>query len=167
MRGSVKRCLRPTDELLLLLRFGFIQSPGCEPRRDSGKQPAKSLQMRIFPSIGIRCLHRHVLLQLAPGQVFKHRPGQSLEHSKPVTTFLYLGGCARLSLRLQLREGRTEHAPSAKGCCAFQKVSSTFHKAMEYLKALLVFAQSSFESRSEEHTSELQSPCNLVCRLLL
>src|SRR5256885_5130266 len=25
----------------------------------------------------------------------------------------------------------------------------------------------SAESRSEEHTSELQSPCNLVCRLLL
>src|SRR2546426_6072946 len=24
-----------------------------------------------------------------------------------------------------------------------------------------------FEQRSEEHTSELQSPCNLVCRLLL
>src|SRR2546426_8110929 len=28
-----------------------------------------------------------------------------------------------------------------------------------------VFAQD--EYRSEEHTSELQSPCNLVCRLLL
>src|SRR3989454_8834292 len=26
---------------------------------------------------------------------------------------------------------------------------------------------SSFSRRSEEHTSELQSPCNLVCRLLL
>src|SRR5256885_4868754 len=25
----------------------------------------------------------------------------------------------------------------------------------------------SFNKRSEEHTSELQSPCNLVCRLLL
>src|SRR2546426_8027217 len=25
----------------------------------------------------------------------------------------------------------------------------------------------SVETRSEEHTSELQSPCNLVCRLLL
>src|SRR2546426_5078545 len=24
-----------------------------------------------------------------------------------------------------------------------------------------------FDARSEEHTSELQSPCNLVCRLLL
>src|SRR5256885_9271157 len=28
-------------------------------------------------------------------------------------------------------------------------------------------AQSERHSRSEEHTSELQSPCNLVCRLLL
>src|SRR5688500_19214337 len=28
-------------------------------------------------------------------------------------------------------------------------------------------ASSSPTSRSEEHTSELQSPCNLVCRLLL
>src|SRR5256885_10138073 len=28
-------------------------------------------------------------------------------------------------------------------------------------------AQPALEPRSEEHTSELQSPCNLVCRLLL
>src|SRR5256885_4923333 len=28
-------------------------------------------------------------------------------------------------------------------------------------------ARQFFETRSEEHTSELQSPCNLVCRLLL
>src|SRR5256885_3523233 len=32
--------------------------------------------------------------------------------------------------------------------------------------ALLV-APACVQSRSEEHTSELQSPCNLVCRLLL
>src|SRR3989454_59478 len=30
-----------------------------------------------------------------------------------------------------------------------------------------VLCQPSFIVRSEEHTSELQSPCNLVCRLLL
>src|SRR5256885_3747074 len=30
-----------------------------------------------------------------------------------------------------------------------------------------VFAPLNTRSRSEEHTSELQSPCNLVCRLLL
>src|SRR2546426_1732797 len=29
------------------------------------------------------------------------------------------------------------------------------------------FVDLSYGSRSEEHTSELQSPCNLVCRLLL
>src|SRR2546426_2130868 len=31
----------------------------------------------------------------------------------------------------------------------------------------LVLAGPDSEGRSEEHTSELQSPCNLVCRLLL
>src|SRR5256885_5656601 len=29
------------------------------------------------------------------------------------------------------------------------------------------YANSNASARSEEHTSELQSPCNLVCRLLL
>src|SRR5256885_7313474 len=31
----------------------------------------------------------------------------------------------------------------------------------------LQYAWTLFAERSEEHTSELQSPCNLVCRLLL
>src|SRR2546426_2067736 len=31
----------------------------------------------------------------------------------------------------------------------------------------LVCVIRSYRTRSEEHTSELQSPCNLVCRLLL
>src|SRR5256885_9596003 len=37
------------------------------------------------------------------------------------------------------------------------------------LHRLLAFSMNRFVSpeRSEEHTSELQSPCNLVCRLLL
>src|SRR5256885_10912962 len=30
-----------------------------------------------------------------------------------------------------------------------------------------LFSAESLNQRSEEHTSELQSPCNLVCRLLL
>src|SRR5256885_3343270 len=34
-------------------------------------------------------------------------------------------------------------------------------------EAALLFAQDREVIRSEEHTSELQSPCNLVCRLLL
>src|SRR2546426_7872627 len=35
----------------------------------------------------------------------------------------------------------------------------------DYLR--LLFARVGIPYRSEEHTSELQSPCNLVCRLLL
>src|SRR3989454_7552250 len=31
----------------------------------------------------------------------------------------------------------------------------------------VVFSSRRTDDRSEEHTSELQSPCNLVCRLLL
>src|SRR5256885_2960511 len=34
-------------------------------------------------------------------------------------------------------------------------------------RALEQIARSKRRERSEEHTSELQSPCNLVCRLLL
>src|SRR5256885_13131684 len=37
--------------------------------------------------------------------------------------------------------------------------------AMKSIEILFFFIF--FASRSEEHTSELQSPCNLVCRLLL
>src|SRR2546426_12076890 len=35
------------------------------------------------------------------------------------------------------------------------------------LAAADTFRAAAIEQRSEEHTSELQSPCNLVCRLLL
>src|SRR5256885_13178701 len=34
-------------------------------------------------------------------------------------------------------------------------------------KAFAADRKAYFRQRSEEHTSELQSPCNLVCRLLL
>src|SRR5256885_10044568 len=43
-------------------------------------------------------------------------------------------------------------------------------REVETLGAPMVDAEANrelFEERSEEHTSELQSPCNLVCRLLL
>src|SRR3989454_4583938 len=39
--------------------------------------------------------------------------------------------------------------------------------ALGTLRARLVRVEAGQAHRSEEHTSELQSPCNLVCRLLL
>src|SRR5256885_13062644 len=53
---------------------------------------------------------------------------------------------------------------------AVAEVFVTAHEALFHLASLqpgesvLIHAAG---SRSEEHTSELQSPCNLVCRLLL
>src|SRR5256885_7169152 len=38
---------------------------------------------------------------------------------------------------------------------------------IDWLRALVAVVDAGSLSRSEEHTSELQSPCNLVCRLLL
>src|SRR5256885_10857822 len=40
-------------------------------------------------------------------------------------------------------------------------------RAIARLEEHLGFALFERQGRSEEHTSELQSPCNLVCRLLL
>src|SRR5256885_5831397 len=45
--------------------------------------------------------------------------------------------------------------------------SSTSHPAIARRTVRCVFEFRSAQYRSEEHTSELQSPCNLVCRLLL
>src|SRR2546426_6140630 len=56
---------------------------------------------------------------------------------------------------------------------AAAEVNAVFQKHAEnvatdtYLLRGLSEKADFFERRSEEHTSELQSPCNLVCRLLL
>src|SRR5256885_10072389 len=44
--------------------------------------------------------------------------------------------------------------------------SSLINAAKQKL-LLLGISEGQLQQRSEEHTSELQSPCNLVCRLLL
>src|SRR2546426_9321026 len=41
------------------------------------------------------------------------------------------------------------------------------HNSSQALSAPTYVETPQYRQRSEEHTSELQSPCNLVCRLLL
>src|SRR5256885_13313035 len=45
--------------------------------------------------------------------------------------------------------------------------STTMGRAARSRRTSATSAGSAVRARSEEHTSELQSPCNLVCRLLL
>src|SRR5256885_17007089 len=64
----------------------------------------------------------------------------------------------------------------ARGHLDLELVGPLFHASFQRVVGLLQLALGLFafrdqeaqhRVRSEEHTSELQSPCNLVCRLLL
>src|SRR2546426_4768753 len=57
---------------------------------------------------------------------------------------------------------------SALGTSAATESMTITSSALERASvSQMVNASSPLSGRSEEHTSELQSPCNLVCRLLL
>src|SRR5205807_5975346 len=71
----------------------------------------------------------------------------------PYTTLFRSGGSLAAVLFLQLRQHAAEQIAGEPGRDAVDGPH-------ELVLALCLL-------RSEEHTSELQSPCNLVCRLLL
>src|ERR1039457_7562520 len=70
---------------------------------------------------------------------------------------LHLRGCRRSG-----QCGRTTGEVAPVPCCW---LSGSAEK-VRFLREECGF-DGAFNYRSEEHTSELQSPCNLVCRLLL
>src|SRR5256885_10596412 len=57
--------------------------------------------------------------------------------------------------------------PCAPGLLIHALLEHRLHKAMDAQHVCSSIALHEGVLRSEEHTSELQSPCNLVCRLLL
>src|SRR2546426_5806896 len=69
------------------------------------------------------------------------------------------GGLAR-----DLRRGQHQGVADRKGEMIAQ--SGKF-RLVEADDAVVRLREPCHHARSEEHTSELQSPCNLVCRLLL
>src|SRR5256885_2791734 len=78
----------------------------------------------------------------------------------PYTTlFRSLAGTDQMSSIESGRETLTEQADYF--------VPMTNRERWDHYAYSLVEPQASLYPRSEEHTSELQSPCNLVCRLLL
>src|SRR5688500_20045300 len=62
----------------------------------------------------------------------------------------------------QILHGRSDRLLVVMGPCSIHDPSA----ALEYAGKLAA-ERRRHADRSEEHTSELQSPCNLVCRLLL
>src|SRR2546426_1739486 len=60
-------------------------------------------------------------------------------------------------------------APSAGARVALEEMTASARLMVDRMDTTHLSARerAAFRERSEEHTSELQSPCNLVCRLLL
>src|SRR5688500_20089455 len=58
-------------------------------------------------------------------------------------------------------------AIAATGVPVFAVKGETLEEYWDYAARIFDWGQDQTCNRSEEHTSELQSPCNLVCRLLL
>src|SRR2546426_6497171 len=75
----------------------------------------------------------------------------------PYTT-LFRSGASTSRASTTLSEKSGCRPPGRQGPCSFTGQLRTFTSAVR---------AGCPPRRSEEHTSELQSPCNLVCRLLL
>src|SRR2546426_5796627 len=58
-------------------------------------------------------------------------------------------------------------SPPRRGRRGVHRIEGGRDAHLQRLVAAVYQAVSPRDGRSEEHTSELQSPCNLVCRLLL
>src|SRR5256885_10024813 len=83
----------------------------------------------------------------------------------PIYTFFFFNDTATTEIyTLSLHDALPIYSSieSAFAVVVFGSASS-----IKYFPVISPFAKSNSFSRSEEHTSELQSPCNLVCRLLL
>src|SRR5256885_1172530 len=63
-------------------------------------------------------------------------------------------------------EARAVHTAASSAANVLQAADPSKHMILVPLSRL-VLRPTGRNVRSEEHTSELQSPCNLVCRLLL
>src|SRR2546426_6452898 len=74
-------------------------------------------------------------------------------------------------LRTSSASSRAARASSARDEYEMHRLSASFRPPRvarsTWSTAARAPGASRARSRSEEHTSELQSPCNLVCRLLL
>src|SRR2546426_3578541 len=113
---------------------------------------------------------------LSAGRSVVHRIGVDVHPDEPINASLVEAAAVRRRVREGLgavREAVLNAGLEVAGDVPHQRVSqvATHDVAAERQRqARLVvppFAEIDPEVRSEEHTSELQSPCNLVCRLLL
>src|SRR5256885_10872391 len=95
------------------------------------------------------------------------------QHISPFICFFFFNDTATTEIyTLSLHDALPISCSSARqrgisGKPTLKKILMYQHLCRDDLILLTKFTFLSSVLRSEEHTSELQSPCNLVCRLLL
>src|SRR5205807_3060753 len=87
--------------------------------------------------------------------------------STPITLSLHdaLPICT-IQLKFRTRRSRSP-IPASDRASSMPSAAATISPAATRARTRMAQAEARTSKRSEEHTSELQSPCNLVCRLLL
>src|SRR5205807_5589277 len=101
-----------------------------------------------------------------------HPVGIALPPPPGATPFPYTTLFRSLGLRARPQPAPADNGPLTRrnGTPAQQEVNQSSHDARQRRATSWEWPTlrvSQGGNRSEEHTSELQSPCNLVCRLLL
>src|SRR5256885_9337032 len=131
--------------------------------------------LRNVQSLIDRCAARGIALL----QVFHEEPGDD-----PGNPFSAASGCVRAMPELSLRAdavfykqvhsamfGRTEDGATLEAWLRERGIGELLISGIRTEQCCETTTRHAsdlgFSVRSEEHTSELQSPCNLVCRLLL
>src|SRR5207244_13358268 len=102
--------------------------------------------------------HRHALYVLLFLLLLTPRP--PISPLFPYTTLFR-------SRRQSRNSGARRRSARARGCRRRQRELAAAYRSRAHSQARRVRASSGARDRSEEHTSELQSPDHLVCRLLL
>src|SRR2546426_475683 len=97
--------------------------------------------------------------------VFQH--GDALDPEPEREPGVALGVVADLLEHRGVHHPRAAHLDEARALAAAAAVAAAEDAGDVVLGARLDEREVGRAQRSEEHTSELQSPCNLVCRLLL
>src|SRR5690242_20880656 len=82
-------------------------------------------------------------------------------------TLLVNSGCSLFGAKKKIQVPQLLPGEQAGTARLFQEVNRLSNVNSLHAKLDIQFEDTSFATRSEEHTSELQSHVNLVCRLLL
>src|SRR5208337_4836827 len=110
------------------------------------------------------------LMREAPRELFEHLLGRGAVGEKPARP-LEFGRAQRVVMALQRGDRRHNHASLEPAQEAFRLGRyhrlGLAHRIDADLQVVLDDVGEVVNARSEEHTSELQSPMYLVCRLLL